>query len=63
VNPVHKLEYEQRWKRRTEKYNAKKAARNAHKTTLGGDLDIKKHMGAHKWRRVENGKILNCLNI
>jgi len=58
VNPIHKLEYEQRWKRRNEKYNSKKAARDANKMMLGGNLDIKKHMGMQKWRRVENARLL-----
>jgi len=58
VNPIHRLEYEQRWKRRNEKYNSKKAARDANKLILGGNLEIKKHMGAHKWRRVENARLL-----
>jgi hypothetical protein len=58
VNPAHKIAYEHRFNRRMAKYAARKANRAP---PCGGSVDgvnIKPNMGANKWRRIENARIL-----
>jgi hypothetical protein len=61
VNPIHKLDYERRLSRRNAKYEARKALNQTRKQMMASDVvdfNVKKRMGAHKWRRIENARIL-----
>ncbi|KAI6184233.1 R3H-assoc domain-containing protein [Aphelenchoides bicaudatus] len=54
---VHQLNYERRLSRRNAKFNAQKAIRQSN-NRVGGDVNIKKNMGARNMRRVEHARIL-----
>lgn len=61
-NDKHRDAYNDRCSRRKAKYTAKKAVKEAQRSInlgMADGINIKRNMGARKWRRIENARILS----